>query len=336
MYFRILKIFLLLMIIPFNASAAEGIADFEVMVQPAEGQKSFSEGYFNVDSKPGQTLSLDFHVKNNSKEPIILNIKSVDAHTASEGGILYGTQPDVEEATLLSDLIEIQDSVKVAPGETEAVHFHLNIPAAAGGTLLGGIMLTDNNASENLSMEWLNEGGSNYTIEQDGQRLVAVKLNLPEGPTSGFSLDKAKFNDDSNLLTLRVSNGRSAVLENVQGTYTILDKDGESVISGIVQPFAMAPKSEIHFPIDLKGQVLEKGKYILLIKGSADKKAFFAEESFSVSETNLAVVAGNSAEGPPAADRESISRTIAIALAALFLLLPFFIRLDKREKKALT
>jgi len=335
MYSRVLILILMMLTIPLTANAAEPINNFEVEVLPAEGQQDFSEGYFNVDSKPGHTLSLNFRVTNNGEEAIRLSAQAVDAHTADGGGILYSIIPDAadEDQMLLSDLLEVQDTVTVSPGGAEKVHVHIAIPKSASGTLLGGVMLTTENASEDLSTE--QEGRSNYGFERLGQRLVAVKVNLPEKSASGFSLGKAKFNADKNLLTMKVSNGKSAVLEKVQGTYTILDKEGEKLVSGVVEPFAMAPMSSIKFPIDLKGQLLEKGKYVLMIKGRADEKEFFAEEKFSVADTEHDAIAGETGESPPAAatSRENISRTIAIALVVLFLLLPLFLKLDRRNEK---
>lgn len=335
MYSRVLILILLMLTIPLAANASEPINNFEVEVLPAEGQQDFSEGYFNVDSEPGQTLSLNFRVTNHGKEVINLSAQAVDAHTADGGGILYSVSPDAagEDQMLLSDLLEIQDTVTIAPGGGENVHIHIDIPKSASGTLLGGVMLTADNASEDLSVEPEKESGSNYSFERVGQRLVTVKVNLPEKSTSGFSLGKAKFNINKNVLTMKVANGMSAVLEKIQGTYTILDKDGETLLSGVVEPFAMAPMSDIKFPIDLQGQVLEKGKYVLMIKGRADEKEFFAEEKFSVSDVDQAAIVSENTEAPPGAARGNISRTIAIALAALFLLLPLFLKLDKKNEK---
>ncbi|TAA66480.1 DUF916 domain-containing protein [Planococcus salinarum] len=335
MYPRVLILLLLMLTIPLAANAAEAINDFEINVLPAEGQKDFSEGYFNVDSEPGQTLSLNFRVINTGDETLRLSAEAVDAHTAEGGGILYSVRPETadKDQLLLSDLLDVQDTVIIAPGGVEKVHVHIDIPESASGTLLGGIMLTDDNAAGELLLEPEKKSGSNYSFERVGQRLVAVKLNMPEKSASGFSLGKAKFNADRNVLTLKVANGKSAVLERVQGTYTILDKEGEELVSGVVEPFAMAPMSAIKFPIDLKGQLLEKGKYVLMIKGRADEKEFFAEEKFSVSEGEQEAIAGETAETPAAAFRGNISRTIAIALAAFFLLLPLFMKLDKRNAK---
>lgn len=332
---RVLILILLMLTLPLATYAAEPMNEFEVNVLPAEGQKDFSEGYFNVDSEPGQTLSLNFHITNTGEETIRLSAEAVDAHTAEGGGILYSARPEPadEDQLLLSDLLDVQDTVIIAPGGVAKVHVHIDVPDSASGTLLGGIMLTDDNASEALSVEPEKKSGSNYSFERVGQRLVAVKLNLPEKSASGFSLGKAKFDANKNVLTIKVANGKSAVLERVQGTYTILDKDGEELVSGVVEPFAMAPMSAIKFPIDLKGQLLEKGKYVLMIKGRADEKEFFAEEKFSVSEGEQDAIAGETAETPAASFRGNISRTIAIALTAFFLLLPLFMKLDKRNEK---
>ncbi|MFD1031294.1 WxL protein peptidoglycan domain-containing protein [Metaplanococcus flavidus] len=330
---RVLILIFLMILIPISANAADSANDFEVELLPAEGQQSFSEGYFNVDAGPGQQITLNFRLTNTSDEPIELNAETVDAWTAETGGILYSANADLDEEDhpRLTDLLIVQETIKIPANTVEIVHYHFDVPWDASGTLLGGIMLTTANNSQELSMEPLNDGGSNYTFEQLGQQLVAVKVNMPENSAAGFSLGKAQFDSSQNLLTMKVANGNSTVLENVQGTYTIMDKDGETILNGVIDSFAMAPKSDIRFPVDLKGHVFEEGKYVLLIKGSADKKEFFAEEKFSVSGTPQAAFASEATA--PEASGGNFLPAIAISLAALFLLLLLFMKIVKRNEK---
>lgn len=336
MFFRVLILISMMFLIPFTASSAKPANSFSVEVLPAKGQNDFSEGYFNLDSEPGGTLSLDFRVTNNSEEPIRLQLQPVNAHTANKGGILYSAdQPADEEGHVhLAELIEVQDAVRIEAGAAEDVHFHVAIPENAAGTLLGGIMLTSDEAPEEAGMESSNKGGSNYTFEQTGQRLVAIKLNLPQKTVSaGFSVDKAKFNAGENRVTLKVKNGEAAVLENVQGTYTVMDKDGEVLTNGVLEPFAMSPLSAINFPIDLNGLLLEKGRYVLMLKGRAGEKEFFAEEKFSVTESQEAGILAQSAESKPSAGMGGVGTIIAIA--SCLILLPLVLFLYRRyEKKA--
>lgn len=335
MYLRVLIMCFMILLIPFTVNAADFANDFEVKVLPAEGQHSFSEGYFHVDSEPGKTLSLDIRILNNSGKHVNLHAQAVDAQTADKGGIVYSFDDNSKEPDqyYLSDLIDIPETVTVAPGADEIVHFHLTIPGSASGTLLGGIMLTSLDAPDALSMESLNKGGSNYTFEQPGQRLVAIKLNLPSKSASGFSLGDAKFNPSENQLSLKVKNGKSDVIENVQGTYTVMDKDSEILVSGVIKSFAMAPTSKIKFPVNLKGKILEEGKYVLMVKGKADEKEFFAEEKFTVTKSREAGIVSEIEDAASPFNRENISRTIAITLVSLFLLLPLLLKFDKRNER---
>ena len=335
MYLRVLMMFFMLLLIPFTANASDSINDFEVEVLPVEGQKNFSEGYFHVDSEPGKTLSLEFRIENKSKAPINLNAQAVDAHTADKGGILYSAESadNEQERISMSELIAVQNTITVAPGAVESVHFHLEIPESASGTILGGIMLTSIDAPDNLSMESMNKGGSNYTFEQPGQRLMAVKLNLPEKSITGFSLKDAKFDARANRVTMKVNNGKATVLENVQATYTVMDKEGAILVSGVVKPFAMAPLSKIDFPIEFKGKSLEKGKYVLMIKGRAGEKEFLTEEKFTVTDSLEAGALSETIEKTTPINQQNLSRVIAITLATLFLLLPLMLKLNKRNEK---
>lgn len=337
MYLRVLIMFFIILLIPFSVNAADSANDFKVKVLPAEGQHSFSEGYFHMDSEPGKDLSLEFQITNNSAEQLNLYAEAVDAHTADEGGIIYSAEMEEKEPDqiYLSELIDVQETISVAPGAVETVHFHLKIPYTASGTILGGIMLTSVDAPNNLSMESSNKGGSNYTFEQPGQRLMAIKVNLPVKAASGFSLGKAKFDAFENRLTMKLNNGKPAVLENVQGIYSIMDKEGEVLVNGVIKPFAMAPNSKINFPINLKSNTFESGKYVLMVKGKAGEKEFFAEEKFSVTESQEAGIVSQTEDAAKPFSRENVSRTVAIALVTLFLLLPLLLKFDrKNEKKA--
>lgn len=335
MFLRVLILMIMTIMMPFAASAAERVNDFQIKVLPAEGQKSFSEGYFNLDAELGQNLSLEFRVTNNSEKKIDLLIKPVDAYTADKGGILYSDNLISENAghVRMTELISVQESLSIAPGDEEIVHFHIATPLTAEGTILGGVMLSTRNSDTDLSMDLLNKGGSNYAFEQTGQRLIAVKLNLPEKSTSGFSVDKAKFNSEFNQVTIKMKNSKTAVIENVQGTYTVLDKEGETVVGGVIKSFAMAPESTIDFPIDLKGKLFEKGKYVLMLKGRAGEKEFLVEEKFAVTENREAGISSISDDASGATSREEIPRILAISLAILFLLLPLLLKVDKKMKK---
>lgn len=333
MYLRVLILILLMITIPMAANAAEPLNNFEVEVLPAGGQQNFSEGYFNVDAKPGERLSLDFHVKNHSDKAIRLSLQAVDADTADEGGIQYSVRQDAaDDQILLSNLLNVQESVTIAPGSSENVHFHIAVPSSASGTLLGGIMLTDDQAEKGSKPEAAYGTGSNYSFERNGQRLVAVKLNLPQKSASGFSLGKVKFDAERKGLTMKVINGQSAVLENVKGTFTILDKEGKELATGVVNPFAMAPMSDIQFPVDLKGHLLEPGKYVLMIKGRADEKEFFAEEKFTVSGNEQSAIAVENSGTASVNNEGNLSRNIAIGLTAFFLVLPLLIKIISRKE----
>ncbi|WP_422123834.1 WxL protein peptidoglycan domain-containing protein [Planococcus sp. X10-3] len=337
MSLRVLILIFLMILIPLTANAAESVNDFEVELLPAEGQQSFSEGYFNIDAEPGQSLSLTLRITNTTDEPIELHAEVVDAWTAAEGGILYGTDPDSdgENRLRLSEQFDVKETITIPAHAEKDAHYHFDIPMDASGTLLTGVMLTSENVTEDLGMASINEGGNNYTYEQDGQRLVAVKVNLPDNSASGFSLGKAKFDTVQNQLTMKILNGNSTVLENVQGTYTIMDKEGDTILNGVIDSFAMAPKSDIRFPIDLKGHIFEEGKYVLMIKGNADKKEFFAEEKFTVSDAQqAAAIVEESIETSSAVSGGNFMPTMAIALAALFLLLPLFMKIIKRNEKS--
>ncbi|MCM3610497.1 DUF916 and DUF3324 domain-containing protein [Planococcus sp. MERTA32b] len=335
MYLRVLIMCFMILFIPITVNAADSANDFDVKVLPAEGHNSFSEGYFHVDSEPGKNLYLEFQLTNSTNEPIKLYAEAVDAHTADKGGILYSSEVDEEkmDQIRLSELVDVQDTISVAPGSVETVHFHLEIPYTASGTILGGIMLTSADAPDDLSMEPSNKGGSNYTFEQPGQRLMAIKVNLPEKAASGFSLGKAKFDAFEKHLSIKLNNSKPAVLENVQGTYSIMDKEGKVIVNGVMEPFAMAPNSKINFPIDLKSSAFETGKYVLMIKGKADEKEFFYEENFTVTGSEEAGAVSQSEDAATPFSRENISRTVAISLVALFLLLPLLLKFNRRSEK---
>lgn len=329
---RVLILFLLMLFIPSAINAAESINDFDVELLPEDGQRGLSQGYFNVDAEPGQKITLNLRITNHDDEPIELHLETADARTAEEGGILYSTTrlEDEEDQIHLSDLLDIQETITIPAGGVEDIHYHIDAPFDASGTILGGLMLTEGDKNDGSSVELVSDTGNNYSYEKQGQQLIAVKLDFPDASASSFSLGKVRFEESH--LTIKVSNSNSAVVENVHGTYTILDKEGETVVAGDIAQFAMAPKSDIRYPIFLNGHVFEEGKYVLMIKGSADKKEFFAEEIFSVNESHSTALASEKSAVPPAASIWIY--TPAFALAGLLLLLPLLLKIFRRNVKS--
>ncbi|WP_203332332.1 WxL protein peptidoglycan domain-containing protein [Planococcus beigongshangi] len=333
MLFRVLVLISMMFLIPVTANAAEPVNDFQVEVLPAENQKNFSEGFFHLDSMPGETMSLKFRVMNNSSETIQLQLQSVNAHTADTGGIIYSAEAKENGIVDMAEAIDVRDSVKIKAGDSENVNVKVKIPDTASGTLLGGVLLTAEGTPDNVSLDAVNEGGSNYAAEQPGQRLVAVKVDLPQKTSAGLTVDRADFDSFNNHVAIEVKNGDAAVYETVQGTFTVMDKDGELLLNGVLSPFAMAPESKIAFPIDLNGILLEQGRYVLMIKGRADEKEFFVEEKFTVTESQAAGVITTSVDSAPPNDSESSWLIISFVLVSLLLLVPLILKLYKGNSR---
>lgn len=331
MYRYVLATTFFLLAAPYLVSAAESFTNIEVELIYPDNQVLGTEGFFDINTEPNHANSMDLRIHNNSSEPLTLNVEKTNAYTAPNGGIIYELESDNEGSTLLEDAvrlseyIEAEESLTIPAKESSDLHVHVTAPEMNKGTLLGGIKLIKETQKNNDSSEISAESNTNFSQETANTKTIAIKLNLPDQPASNFLLGKAEYDAAEKKIYFEAINSANHIRENIEGVYTIMDNSGEVLFKGAIENFAMAPMSKTKFQIIPDNDLLEEGMYILMVKGKAGEKEFFAEESFTIASDAILSMSGKKDVEDSRKNKGDISIFAWTSIVMAFILVVVFI-----------
>lgn len=107
------------------AAAEEGRSGNIAMAAAAPSAKG--KGYYDLQAKPGETVTLPFIVRNPSGQKVEATVYASDAATADGGGMRAHTPEEVNTATG-TWLSPASVPLTLAPGESRTVTFTLRVP----------------------------------------------------------------------------------------------------------------------------------------------------------------------------------------------------------------
>ncbi len=159
---------------PANAASAD---DPSFLVRPAPDSSTTAEGsYFLLETEPGAEVVQNLELRNDSSEPIVLELAGVDAVTGPLGGASYGLASD--EVTRAGAWIELQETaVPLDPGASASIPFTVSVPPdAETGEHLAGLAVA---AAQADAPAPTSDAGGGASVDIRTRRLVAVQVNLP-------------------------------------------------------------------------------------------------------------------------------------------------------------
>ncbi|WP_017381813.1 DUF916 domain-containing protein [Paenisporosarcina sp. TG-14] len=331
MFIRVFAMIVLIFSLPIYA-AAESPSSMQVEPIFPENQVPATKGYFDVDVKPGEQLTLYVRLKNSDKNPITVRVQGANAYTSPTGGILYEPEVDSDDAMLLEDAVrmtdylEVEESVEIPAGESFEVPIQVTVPESDGETLLGGILFTQEDEDEDVEETGKDE--AKFVVKTETRYAIAIKLNLENKSEPNFSLGKAGFISDTAKVFIEMKNDAQLIQGEIEGSYSVLDNEGTELFKGVMNPFKMAPKSKIRFPFAWDHETLEDGTYTLAIKGYAGKNEFSTEENFTISNKEVQEYAEKT--NPVAELKQGIPTWVWIVGAIVFGIIMFL--MGRRKK----
>lgn len=340
MYIRTLALLVFLLALPTFAFAAESPSSLQVEPIYPENQVADTKGYFDVDVKPGEKLSMHLRLENTADTPINVRVEKSNAYTSPTGGIFYGIETDSEDTLLLEDAVQLvnhmetEETVTIPGNESLELPIEVTVPKTEGQTLLGGVKVTEvADATEEEAAE-LGKDEANFIVNTETTYAVAIQLNLPAKSEPNFLTGNAGFIPTTAQVFLEMTNDAYLIQGNVEGTYAVLDSSGTELFKGIINNFNMAPKSKIRFPFAWNNETLEDGNYTLKVSGKAGDKEFSVEEPFIISTEEVQEYAETIS---PVAETEEdgekgIPTWVWIIAAVAFGILMFF--MGRRKKPA--
>nr|WP_106781029.1 DUF916 domain-containing protein [Lysinibacillus timonensis] len=251
-------------------------ANMPITVEPKypDNHNNETVGYFDLNVNPGDQQSIEIIITNKEDKEIKVNLASAYAFTNPTGGIMYKELIDSSETILLDngihikENIQVEESVTIPPQSSVTVPIEFSVPQSNGETLLGGVLISTQGNTIQQQQE-VEEGTANFTVNTEMVIAMAIKLNLPNSVDSNFQLGEAGFNGELAQVYLEMINDAQKIQEEVSGSYSITNQEGQELFNGEFGSFKMAPKTKIRYPIQWGYETLEEGNYTLNIQSES-------------------------------------------------------------------
>lgn len=336
MFSRIVLIIIFILSLPVNSWAAESSIPMQVELLYPANQVPSTKGYFDVDVHPREQVILYVKLKNSEEKSITVRVKKANAYTSPTGGIFYEVDIDTEDSMLLDDavrmnnFVETEKTITIPAGESLEVPIQVTVPDSDGSTLLGGILFTQIPEQKEEEVQETAKNEAKFIVNTETTYAIAVKLNLPTKSEPNFSLGEAGFKSSTAQAFIEMTNDAHLIQDKIEGSYAVIDNEGNELFNGVMAEFKMAPKTKIRFPFDWDHETLEDGMYTLVINGQAGEKEFTAKETFTISNKQVQEYAEKT---KPTVDvQKEIPMWVWIIGAILFGIVMFFLGRRKKPK----
>lgn len=285
-------LFLLISVLSPKIYAKTNIESKSLLINPILPVNQIDkEGYFHLGVKPGDVQVVYVEVENPTNESVNVHIEPANAVTSPYGGIIYVSDNEYENHSILnkqfelSNRIEAESVVTLEPNTKKSVPITIRVPEEGFGTILGGILFRTYIDSP---VQYNEKGGekTTFSIENEFVYALAIQLELPNlnNKGTGFSIGEPflELYPSGPQIKMEMVNNKSTILKNISGKYMVKDHLDNELFSGHIQPFMMAPMTKIDYPIFWNHHELNDGTYTILYTMTIDGNETKEEASFLV------------------------------------------------------
>ncbi len=250
LFFVIIGSFLSLTVV----HADDGQAAFDIKPLYYDPHNPVTGAYFVFGTKSGGHIQNSMLVTNVGSATGTVNLYPVDAFTSDSGGTAFRGRMDTRSD--VGAWIELsRQQVTLAPGQSQAVSFEVNVPAhIRSGQHVGGIV------AQGASTHVLAQ--KNIPISLQQLRVVAVQINLP-GPQVEKLVATAIQPDNASkyqCLQVKLSNTGNMMVK-ASGNLQIFDLHQHLLRSQAVSLDTILPQMSINDRIYIQQQALPVGQY---------------------------------------------------------------------------
>ncbi|MEE8346863.1 MAG: DUF916 domain-containing protein [Dehalococcoidia bacterium] len=223
-------------------TGAQGPLNFGIRPANTSEDDAVRGAYFTYTLEPGATIDDEAIVVNNGEETLTLKLYAADGVTAISGGTAFAAADEVRTGVRSWLSADVSD-LEMAPGETVAVPFTLQIPpdARPGDHVAGWVV-------EGQPKVGGGDGVGAAVIERVG---VAVVVRVP-GPTQELlSLGAMCLNQEtgSNYFQMPVVNDGD-VFTKASGALSLATEDGDEVFNLSVELGTVLPGDDTFLRVD--------------------------------------------------------------------------------------
>ncbi|EMW5328258.1 DUF916 and DUF3324 domain-containing protein [Enterococcus faecalis] len=266
-------------------------SELKFSVEPVlpDNQLDNKNTYFDLMVKPEQKQTLVIHMRNDTDKEVVVEPKIHAATTNINGVVEYGESNTTLDETAPFDLAKLvvpeEKEVKIPAKSTHDLKMTVQMPKEAfKGMLAGGITLQEKEQKQEKESKKKEEQG--LAIENKYAYVVAIVLQESKDKVAQkLSLETVKPDQ------VNARNVINATLKNPEPTYinqlsvkAKITKKGEkeSLYTSEKKEMQMAPNTSFAYPIALKGERLEPGKYTLEMQATSSKEKWSFTKDFEI------------------------------------------------------
>ncbi len=207
-------------------------------------------GYFTLKAQAGETLKDAVLVANPGTVPVKLLLYAVDATSGQNGGAVYLNNDDPRK-DVGSWITLDQTTVDVPPQKQTTVNFTMNLPKETrSGQHLGGIVaqLVQGGNATALAPGQQSAGFGITTVTRALTAMLVDVGGQPSAPSLKITGAQIAEVDGLPTLTLSIQNDGTALVK-PQGSVTVVDAAGKTVMSNPLALDTLVPQSAIAYPV---------------------------------------------------------------------------------------
>lgn len=276
-----------------TVQATEGVG-YSVTPNLPENQLTNSN-YFDLLVEPGAEQELSFTLTNERDSAIQVQSSFHNTWTNRNGVIIYGEADAVDSSLTdpLTELVELEEEIIHVPanGTTEFTTI-VEVPEDPfAGIKLGGFRFEEViDESENDSNTVQNRYSYTIALSLTQQEEVPLDLELLDVQTEIVSARPA--------IVASIQNFKPTLATGLQVDARLYRSDNldEAILEFSQDNVQMAPNSTLPFTMNLEGQLLEAGDYVLDINASSSDNQWHWNEEFTIDESDQELIEDNTIE----------------------------------------
>ena len=275
------------MFVFFEVASADDLT-FSVDPVPSEHQVDKTKTYFDLKIKPNMKEIITINVYNHSDQDIVVEPSIHTATTNLNGVVEYGeslTKPNSTIPYHMEQIVKpLTKEVTIPKNGQNELQFEIEMPAKEfKGILAGGISIKEKKINENSKSD-----SKGMAVENEYLYISAIILhgdnkNIPEKlELTNVKVDQVNHR---NVINLSLKNSASRYINQLSIEAHVLKKGSKkSICTSKKEMMQMAPDSNFNYPIELNGDKLKPGDYVVKVEAKSKDKIWNFDKELIVTK----------------------------------------------------
>lgn len=260
-------------------------AAFSVEAIYPNNQQNGESGYYDLNVTPNTSQVIKARIRNYSDHPIEVFVK-VARGTTSDGGVISYKEFDKTKDTSMNvdvkELVQLKEqTIKLNAKENKDITAEISIPEAPfEGQLLGGLHFSEKYQGKKEDKEKAVINTFSYSLP-----IVLTESNTKAKNKLELIKAEAGQRNFHNFIEATLQNQAPSIIHKMTIAGKVITKKTSKVVySRKEDAYQMAPNSTVKFGFDLKDTEMIPGKYVAVMKVTADEQTYELKKEFTISK----------------------------------------------------